>query len=234
MTTIKSTATEGRTLTVHHIADHITGEAEYLLDINDESRTSEGAIYVKVPELLDALGAVAKGSQWGELAEQLHAATQRAEAAEAEALEQASLVRTFADRAEAAEAKLAEAERDLRLVRAEVQQIKLLEAEEHKRAEAAEAAVQRVRDLDWFGHYSADYVRGLIAKALDPVPPFTLPTTVPATIKATNKGDGRTVRLDLWTDGDGSFVWDTSAYGRYTPEGVLEHFTGHRLIGADE
>jgi hypothetical protein len=261
MTTIKSTATEGRTLTVHHIKDRATLEAEYLLDINDESRTGEGAIYVKAPELLDALGAVPKGSPYAELAEQLHAATQRAEAAEAEALEQAKLVRTFADRAEAAAeqddyksrfrtlqghySNLLARESDA-IGRAEKAEARLADLTEHDsdvvtdltrrlgiidlKLASAEATIQRVRELAMGDNeliHAAD-----LARALDLVPPFTLPTEVPATIEAVRDNAKR--NLTLWGNGTETYWRDEFTHQQWTPKGVMEHFTAHRLLGAED
>jgi hypothetical protein len=98
--------------------------------------------HVRVYQRAELRSAIGQDTPYAELVEQLHAATQRAEAAEAEALEQASLVRTFADRAEAAEAKLANSE-----PRALCNELREKLAEANRRRHNAEATIQRIANL---------------------------------------------------------------------------------------
>ena len=98
------------------------------------------------------------------------------------------------------------------------------------RAEKAEATIARVRELDWRGNYTADYVQNKIAAALDPKPAFVLPTEAGAGICARIRTSHEEEELRLFSTG----LWMSAYNGAfYTPESVMDNFTDHRLIGAE-
>jgi hypothetical protein len=102
MTTI--TAISGNKLTVRPSS---TSDAHIALECADHGgRQFHGARVYQRKDLLAAFGIDELGCGCEDADRNLAEALKRAEAAEAEALEQASLVRTFADRAEAAEATI--------------------------------------------------------------------------------------------------------------------------------
>jgi hypothetical protein len=132
----------------------------------------------------------------------------RAEAAEAKAVASGRMADAYATRAEAAEAKLARAEAFI-----------ASHLDPHHQGSVVAARV-------------AEQLRAALA---DPEPPFVLPTTVPARIVAVKCSTGDEKELTLFTDGDTTWWADVDDWGPFwTRSQIMDQFTGHRILGADE
>lgn len=96
-----------------------------------------------------------------------------------------------------------------------------------ERAEAAEAKLAKVQA--W---RDGDEQFDRLDAILNPRPAFELPTEAGAGITAVfgdpSFGSDR-CELRLFSDG----LWRSARGRKYTPEGVMEHYTNHRLIGAE-
>lgn len=210
MTTLYSATGLGSTLTVECDGDivHLTAFSS--------AETSRAWANPKRAELLAALGAVDKGEaeKWERIAVNhmgaLSRMTERAERAEAE-------------RDEATSERI-EADENANHWKA------CAEAAEAKLAEA-EATIERVRALG--GRMIGPTAKDLWA-SLNPPKPFVLPTTVPARIEVRHRETNTRDELVLWTDGTRQTWWDAEDSSEYTPEQVMDQFTDHRLIGADD
>lgn len=110
-----------------------------------------------------------------------------------------------------------------------------LGAVDKARAEQAEAATARVEKVlhnhTCDGEDMTPFAQQIRAALTGK--PFELPTTVPATIEARAK-NGEYRELTLWVNGscawDGAYWQDGTTQQRWTPEGVMEHYTDHRLL----
>lgn len=215
MTTIKSRTTE-RTLEISPMS--YGGTCLEIVDAGDIGR----AIIVNRAELLAALGAVPSSDLADEMNRRIVAEQEfkgerrRVEEAEAESLEQARLVRTWADRAEKAERaeanwKLAFKNRD----------------DEVTRLQGIVDAVIEWRD----GEEQFDKLDAI----LNP-PAFTLPTEAGARFEADLTQNGETRTFTTFVGWDTTiYSYEDPRYGWYTydAEGVFDDFTNHRLIGPE-
>jgi hypothetical protein len=200
------TAISGNKLTVRPSS---TSEAHIALECADhDGRQFHGARVYQRKDLLAAFGIDELGCGCEEADENLDAALKRAEAAEAKLAEKATRLEIESQNAE----------------------------RWYRDCKDAEATIQRVRDLDWYGHYSADYVREKLAAALDPVPPFTLPTEAGARFEADRIGATYTFQTITYRIPDGGmtlYIREGDLVG-FTAKEVMADFTGHRLLGAED
>lgn len=179
----------------------------------------------KRADLLDALGAVSTADMAREIGEARNDAREwkaRAErATEALGASQERCnehVQEASERAEVARAKA----------------VALAAERDHwqDRAEKAEAAIDRVTALTQCGAHSL--LPETILSALADQPAFTLPTEAGAFVSARNEYGDR-YEFEMWTNGADSRWMDTSGgYSPLTATELLDEFTDHRLIGADQ
>ena len=180
---------------------------------------------VPTADLLDALGAVPAADMAREIAEaqcEVNEWRARAERAnEALAATQGRCnehVQEASERAEVAQAKAAAlaAERDRLLATIE-------------RIDAVRRDFYEVRG-DWADPEGAAALKAQMERAILGDPQFTLPTEAGAEFWADNDGEPQrftTVDSHLGT------LYVSGPYA-YTADGVMQHFTDHRLIGADQ
>lgn len=182
----------------------------------------------------DATRAESERDEWKARAEDAEAfggaAVKRAEEAEAEALEQAKLVRTWADRADRAEEGLGEMRDAYRMLGASHALLLSERDEQRARAEKAEATVARVREATaiW-----GDRFRPAVLAALDPTPAFTLPTEAGVRFVATHKATGSQSVFKTFDGGtETAYIHNAGTY--WVAEDLLRDFEDFRLIGADQ
>lgn len=205
--------------------DVVRGNEEVFIGLTH--RKGGGSIHVNTAELHKALGIDKLGCGCDQADANLKAAIARAEEAEADSLEQAKLVREWADRAEKAEdgsrwahAELAKAEAKLDLID------KFLECHQ---------VVPLPEGYDGLRIRYDNIIRDMRrAHAGEPDPePFELPTKAGVSFECKDYESGNVIFRTL-SHPSGGFVYEYEETGiLWSGKSVMEEMTDHRLIGSE-